>query len=175
MNTSFFNLTPDNVIHAIERSGLEPTGHCMALNSYENRVYDLRLENGSHVVTKFYRPGRWSREQIQEEHDFLRELRDDEIPVCAPLPFSDGQTIHEIDGIYYAIWPRTGGRVPDELTDAELGILGRLCARIHNNGAAKKALHRIELTGDTYGLAPRPSWRKINYCRPTAGSGTAPR
>jgi Ser/Thr protein kinase RdoA (MazF antagonist) len=154
MNNFFFHLTPDIVIKAIEQSGFEPTGHCMALNSYENRVYDLRLEDGSHVVSKFYRPGRWSRDQILEEHVFLLDLREDEIPVCAPMRFSDGETLHEIEGIYYAIWPRTGGRVPDELSDSELQILGRLCARIHNNGAAKKAAHRIELTGETYGLQP---------------------
>ncbi len=150
----FFNLTPDTVIRAVEQSGFEPTGHCMALNSYENRVYDLRLEDGSHVVGKFYRPGRWTREQILEEHRFLYDLRDDEIPVCAPLTLPGGETIHETEGIMYAIWPRTGGRVPDELNDTELQILGRLCARIHNNGAAKKAPHRIELTGETYGLRP---------------------
>ncbi|MBN2158222.1 MAG: serine/threonine protein kinase [Spirochaetes bacterium] len=154
MSNFFFNLTPDIIIKAIEDGGFEPTGHCMALNSFENRVYDLRLEDGSHVVSKFYRPGRWSRDQIREEHEFLFELRDDEIPVCAPFRFPDGGTIREIEGIYYTIWPRTGGRVPDELSDEEIGILGRLCARIHNNGAAKKAEHRIELTGETYGLRP---------------------
>ncbi len=154
MNTFFFNLTPDIIIKAVEESGFEPTGHCMALNSYENRVYDLRLEDGSHVVSKFYRPGRWSRDQILEEHAFLLELRADEIPVCAPLHFPDGTTLHETAGIYYAVWPRTGGRVPDELSDTELQILGRLCARIHNNGAAVTATHRIELTGGTYGLQP---------------------
>ena len=72
MNTFFFNLTPDIIIKAVEESGFEPTGHCMALNSYENRVYDLMLEDGSHVVSKFYRPGRWSREQILEEHEIGR-------------------------------------------------------------------------------------------------------
>jgi len=154
MNEFFYNLTPDIVLSAIERSGFEPTGHCMTLNSYENRVYDLRLEDGAHIVTKFYRPGRWSRDQIQEEHDFLFQLRDDEIPVCAPLRFSDGMTIHQTDDIYYAVWPRTGGRVPDELQDGELETLGRYLARIHNNGAAKPALHRIHLTGETYGLQP---------------------
>jgi Ser/Thr protein kinase RdoA (MazF antagonist) len=154
MNNFFYQLSPDIVIKAIEMSGLEPTGHCLALNSYENRVYDLKLENGSHVVSKFYRPGRWSREQIQEEHNFLLELKGDEIPVCAPLHFADGETLHETEGIYYAIWPRTGGRAADELSDSALQILGRLLARIHNMGSVKKAGHRIELTGETYGLQP---------------------
>lgn len=154
MDNFFFNLTPDIVLQAIEAGGFRPTGHCLALNSYENRVYDLRIDDGSHIVAKFYRPGRWSREQILEEHRFLFDLRDDEIPVCAPLDFPGGGTLREIEGILYAIWPRTGGRVPDELSDNQLQILGRLCARIHNNGAARQAAHRIELTGSTYGLEP---------------------
>ena len=101
MDNLFYNLTPDVIIKACEKSGLEPTGHCMALNSYENRVYDLKLEDGSHVVSKFYRPGRWSKDQILEEHQFLHELKEDEISVCAPLFFKDGKTIHEIEGIYF--------------------------------------------------------------------------
>ncbi len=153
MSNFFFNLTPDTILKAVEESGFEPTGHCMALNSYENRVYDLKLEDGSHVVAKFYRPGRWSRDQVREEHEFLLELKGDEIPVCAPLRFPDGETIHETEGILYALWPRTGGRVPEELSDDELGRLGRLLARIHNMGAVKPAEHRISLTGETYGLA----------------------
>ncbi len=153
-NRFFYNLTPDIILRALEEGGFEPSGHCMALNSYENRVYDLRLENGSHVVAKFYRPGRWSREQILEEHRFLAELRGDEIPVCAPLGLAGGETIREIEGIFYAVWPRTGGRVPDELSDEELAMLGRLCARIHNNGASREAPHRIALTGSSYGLEP---------------------
>ncbi len=154
MSDFFYNLTPHEVIRAVEATGLEPTGHCMALNSFENRVYDLRLEDGSHVVGKFYRPGRWSREQIQEEHDFLHELEEAEIPACAPLRFSDGQTIHETGGIYYALWPRTGGRVPDELDDGIVAILGRLLGRIHNVGASRLIAHRPELTGRTYGEEP---------------------
>jgi Ser/Thr protein kinase RdoA (MazF antagonist) len=152
INNYFFHLTPDIVIKAIEKGGLSPTGHCMALNSYENRVYDLKLDDGSHVISKFYRPGRWTSEQILEEHAFLLELQSDEIPVCAPMYFPDGKTLHEIDGIFYALWPRTGGRAPDELTDEVVQILGRLLARIHNMGAAKEAEKRTDLTGQHYGL-----------------------
>jgi len=154
MNNFFFQLTPDIILRALEEGGFAPTGHCMALNSYENRVYDLMLDDGSHVVAKFYRPGRWSREAIREEHQFLLELRDDEIPVCAPLAFPGGDTIREIEGIFYTVWPRTGGRAPDELSDDQLGMLGRLLARIHNMGAARGAEHRISLTGESYGLQP---------------------
>jgi Ser/Thr protein kinase RdoA (MazF antagonist) len=141
-------------MQAVERGGFKPTGYCQALNSYENRVYDLAQEDGSHIVAKFYRPGRWSRDQILEEHELLFDLRRDEIPVCAPLPLAGGNTIGEILGICYAVWPRTGGRAPDEPSDTMLEMLGRLLARIHNGCAAKKAEHRLELTGRSYGLDP---------------------
>ncbi|MCC7384513.1 MAG: serine/threonine protein kinase [Deltaproteobacteria bacterium] len=145
MDDLFFRLTPDWVLHAVEAGGFEPSGHSLALNSLENRVYDLRLEDGSHVVAKFYRPGRWSKEAILEEHQFLAELREAEIPVCAPIQFADGRTLHEVEGIYYAVWPRTGGRAPDELDEDNAEILGRLVARIHNVGAAGSAPHRRRL------------------------------
>jgi Ser/Thr protein kinase RdoA (MazF antagonist) len=154
MDNFFYQLTPEVVLQAIEAGGLSPTGHCLALNSYENRVYDLKLDDGSHVVSKFYRPGRWNEEQILEEHAFLLQLRDDEIPVCAPLHFDDGSTLQKTQGIHYAIWPRTGGRAADELTDEKIQVMGRLLARIHNIGAAREIAHRPALTGETYGLAP---------------------
>jgi Ser/Thr protein kinase RdoA (MazF antagonist) len=152
--SSFYNLSPDVIMQAVEREGFKPTGYCQALNSYENRVYDLAQEDGTHVVAKFYRPGRWSRDQIREEHELLFELRGDEIPVCAPLMLAGGSTIGEILGIAYAVWPRTGGRAPDEPSDMVLEMLGRLLARIHNRCAVRKAEHRIALTGKTYGLDP---------------------
>jgi len=126
----------------------------MVLNSYENRVYDLTLEDDSHIITKFYRPGRWSLEQITEEHRFLAELAENDIPVCSPLPFADGRTVHEAEGIYYGIWPRTGGRSSDELSDTELEILGRLLARIHNTGAAAKNSGRLVLNTENYAHMP---------------------
>lgn len=86
----FFNLTPDIVIDAVEESGFKPTGHCMALNSFENRVFDLKLEDNTHLVAQFYRPGRWNAAQIREEHEFLSELAAVEIPVCALLIFKNG-------------------------------------------------------------------------------------
>lgn len=153
-NTSFYNLSPDIIMEAAEQGGLRPTGYCMALNSYENRVYELAQEDGSHVVAKFYRPGRWTRDQIREEHELLFELRDEEVPVCAPLIMAGGESIREIEGMYYAVWPRTGGRAPDELSDEVLAMMGRLLARIHNKGAERKAEHRPALTGTSYGLDP---------------------
>jgi Ser/Thr protein kinase RdoA (MazF antagonist) len=162
MNQFFFNLTPDIVIKAAESANLTPTGHCLTLNSLENRVYDLKLEDESHIVLKFYRPGRWTKEQIQEEHNFLLDLQKDEIPVCAPLHFPNGETINEIEDIYFAHWPRTGGRAPDELPDQDLQILGRLLGRIHNMGAAKPVSSRIELNTENYAHKPLKHLLKNN-------------
>ena len=102
----FFRLTPERVLQAVAAAGFIPSGHCFALNALENRVYDVRLEDGSHVVAKFYRPGRWSRKTILDEHKLLAALVRAEIPVCAPLQFPDGDTLHEIEDIHYAIWRR---------------------------------------------------------------------
>lgn len=155
----FFRLTPDRVLQAVEAAGFDPTGHCFALNALENRVYDVRihdraLDEERHLVAKFYRPGRWSREAIGDEHRLLFALRDAEIPVCAPLQFPDGETLHAVDGIYYAIWPRTGGRSPDELNDEQVRVLGRLLARIHNVAAATEAPHRRRV--DVQGFVHEP-------------------
>lgn len=154
MSDFFSELTPDRVLAALEAGGFEPTGHCTPLTCLENRVYDLRLEDASHVVAKFYRPGRWSRQAILDEHRFLAELRDAEIPVCAPLPFADGETLHSVESIHYAVWPRTGGRAPDELSDEQIAILGRMLARIHNVGAAGDAPHRAQLDAPTSAHVP---------------------
>jgi len=150
----FFELTPDRVLAAIESGGYRPTGHCTPLTCLENRVYDLRLEGGSHIVAKFYRPERWSRDAIVDEHRYLADLRETEIAVCAPLPFPDGTTVHEIEGIQFAVWPRMGGRAPDELDDSQIAILGRTLARIHNVGAARRAPHRPTLDAQTAAIGP---------------------
>jgi Ser/Thr protein kinase RdoA (MazF antagonist) len=138
----FYNLTPFVVMEALERAGMKPDGSSLQLNSLENRVYDLGLEDSSHVVAKFYRPGRWNRKQIQEEHDFLNNLAREEIPVCFPLEFPTGGTIREIEGIYYALWPRTGGRQTDEFNSEELLMLGRYLGRIHSVGKTMTFKHR---------------------------------
>ena len=142
---SFLGLTPARVLAVVEAAGFAPSGHCFALNALENRVYDVRLEDGRHVVAKFYRPGRWSRETILDEHRLLAALVEAEIPVCAPLRFPDGETLRTDEDIHYAIWPRTGGRSPDELSDDQLAVLGRLMARIHAVAADLGAPHRRPL------------------------------
>jgi Ser/Thr protein kinase RdoA (MazF antagonist) len=158
----FFEITPERVLEAVEAGGFQCTGRCLQMNSFENRVYDveLDLEDGprqspfNRRIVKFYRPGRWTREQILEEHEFLADLRAAEIPAIAPLPFPDGTTLKLTPQgeIWYALFPKVGGRAPDELTDDQLRRIGMLLARIHNVGAIKNAAHRIELTPATYGL-----------------------
>jgi len=155
----FFELTPDRVMDAVETGGVRCTGRCQALNSFENRVYDVEIESESpdrferHRVAKFYRPGRWSEAQIREEHQFLKDLRAAEIPVVAPVELADGDTLHEIAGvgIWYALFPKVGGRAPDELSPEELRRVGRLLARIHAIGVSREASHRLRLTPTVYG------------------------
>jgi Ser/Thr protein kinase RdoA (MazF antagonist) len=149
--TAYNQLTPDAVFDVVETGGRRCTGRFIILNSYENRVYSLELDDGVHVVGKFYRPGRWPVEAIEDEHDYLFELADVEIPVATPMTLEDGYTVGEVRGIYYALFPRIGGRSPQELTDEQVRILGRFVARMHNVGAAEDAPSRPSLTPDWYG------------------------
>jgi Ser/Thr protein kinase RdoA (MazF antagonist) len=153
-SADFQSLGPEEVLDAVEAAGLRPTGHCSVLRCLENRVYDVRLEDDTHVVVKFYRPGRWSRAGILDEHRFLLDLREAEIPVCAPLALAGGGTLRETGGIPYAVWPRTGGREPDELGAEPIAILGRLLARIHAVGALRSPTDRPWLDADTGLLDP---------------------
>jgi Ser/Thr protein kinase RdoA (MazF antagonist) len=145
----YSRLTPDVVLDAVAAADLRPDGRLLSLNSYENRVYQVWLEDGTVVVAKFYRPGRWSDAQIDEEHAFARELAEREIPVVAPshsLRFADFRI---------AIYPRRGGRTP-ELDDSKtLEWIGRFIGRIHAVGATKKFQHRDALTPKTFGHEPR--------------------
>ena len=147
----FNQLAPEDVLDAVEVMGERCTGRFIVLNSYENRVYQFELDDGRWVVGKFYRPGRWSEEAILAEHRFLAELAELEIPAVCPLDFGDGRTVSEVKGILYSLFPRVGGRIPDELNDEQVQILGRLIARIHNVGANGEAPERPRLTPETYG------------------------
>lgn len=149
---SFFSLTPDHILDAVESIGHRSTGRCFALNSLENRVYEVELESGEKVVGKFYRPGRWTKEAILDEHIFLQDLVDSEIPAVAPTVLSNGSTLDQTkEGIFFAVFPKVAGRAPDELKPDELEQIGRFLARIHNTGAQKQADHRLRLTPTTYG------------------------
>ena len=147
----FNRLMPEQVYDAVEAGGRRCTGRFIILNSYENRVYQLELDDGSMVVGKFYRPGRWSRDAIRDEHRFLRELDEAEVPVATPLEVRPGETIGEVDGILYALFKRLGGRAPEELDDEQVRMLGRLIARLHNVGARSEARFRLRLTPESYG------------------------
>jgi len=150
----FYKLTPQVIIDSLQLQSFEPTGGLWKLNSFENRVFDVELEDTSRIIVKYYRPGRWNIKQIQEEHQFLFDLVDQEIPVCAPLLFNDGSSIKEIEGIFFSAWPKTGGRSLDEFSVSQMNMLGRLLGRIHMTGRKKSAPNRLELNSDNLGRIP---------------------
>jgi len=148
------HLTPDVVLDALASVGLPGDGRLMALSSYENRVYQVHLDDGRIVVAKFYRPGRWSNAQILEEHAFAHELAAAEVPVVAPLALQ-GATLNHFAGFAFSVSPRRGGRNP-ELDDPDvLEWIGRYLARIHNVGAAIIFAQRPALDLTRFGHAPR--------------------
>lgn len=167
----FLGLTPDAVLAAIEATGLRCTSVCWPLNSYENRVMEIELadEARTRLVTKFYRPQRWTPTQILEEHAFLAALQDEEVPVIAPIAFPDGGTLRQVavpggaEAISFCLFPRVGGRAPEEVSDALAQRLGALCARIHTVGARAPFHARLTLNGRSYGgpalaLLERSAW-----------------
>jgi Ser/Thr protein kinase RdoA (MazF antagonist) len=147
-------LGPDTVLDALASVGLYGDGRLLALSSYENRVYQVHLEDGSAVVAKFYRPGRWSDAQIAEEHAFAAELMAAEIPAVGPLTLQ-GATLHHFGGFAFSVSPRRGGRAP-ELDDFEvLEWIGRFLARIHTVGAARPFSERPALDLQSFGRTQR--------------------
>lgn len=145
------NLTPDCILDAMEDVGFEPTGSLLALNSYENRVYQVSLEDSQFVIAKFYRPERWSDEAILEEHAFSNELLAQEIPIVAPITINN-KTLFEFNHFRFAVFPRQGGRTP-ELEQAEtLKQLGRFLGRLHSVGATKPFTDRPKLTVQNFGF-----------------------
>jgi Ser/Thr protein kinase RdoA (MazF antagonist) len=161
-------LTPDVVLDALASVGVFGDGRLMALSSYENRVYQVQLEQPvqghDQVVVKFYRPQRWSEEEILEEHAFAAELAAAEVPAVPPLVI-DGKTLFQHDGFAFSISPRRGGRRP-ELEDGEvLEWIGRFLARIHTTGAARPFERRPALNLDTFAREPR-DWLLANGAIP---------
>lgn len=156
----YSKLTPDVVLNSLDALGLRCDGRLLALNSYENRVYQVGVEPGdlqpgaSMVVAKFYRPARWSDAQILEEHAFAAELAGDEIPVVAPLAF-DGKTLNEREGFRVAVFPRRGGRAPELEDEKTLEWLGRFIGRIHAVGRRAPFAHRPRLDTESFGEEPR--------------------
>jgi Ser/Thr protein kinase RdoA (MazF antagonist) len=148
------NLTPDAVLDALESVGLRGDGRLLALNSYENRVYQVNLEDDSYVVAKFYRPNRWSDAQLLEEHAFAAELVEREIPVVAPFEL-DGKTLHNFNDIRFAVFPRRGGRPPELENEKVLEWIGRFLGRIHAVGGVRPFKARPALNIETFGTEPR--------------------
>jgi len=148
-------LSPDLVLTALETAGFHCDGRLLALNSYENRVYQIGIEDNPPVVAKFYRPDRWSRAAILEEHAFSWELAEQEIPVIAPCRDGKGDTLHQQDGFLFAVYPRCGGRWPDLETREQRQQMGRFLGRLHAVGSVGRFEHRGKLGIDTLGRSAR--------------------
>ena len=156
----YSHLTPDLVLDGVAAAGLRPDGRLLSLNSYENRVYQVWLEDETVVVAKFYRPGRWSDAQIDEEHAFARELAEHEIPVVAPITSLKTGTDHVFR---VAIYPRRGGRTPELGDEKTLEWIGRFIGRIHGVGAARPFKHREVLTPKAFGHDARALLLGTNF------------
>ena len=150
----FATLSPECVLDALDSVGLFSDGRLLALNSYENRVYQIGMEEGPPVVAKFYRPARWSDAAILEEHRFVDELVEREIPVVPALAIG-GSTLHSFGGFRFAVFPRKGGRAPELDDPATLEWSGRFIGRIHAVGALGAYSERPALGIDTFGTEPR--------------------
>ena len=148
-------LTPDIVLNALESVGLPCDGSLLALNSYENRVYQVGIVDAPPLVAKFYRPQRWSDAAILEEHAFAQELHEREIPVVAPLPLAGGRTLHHAQGFRFAVFPRRGGRAPELDRPDTLQWMGRFLGRIHAVGAVAPFRERPCLDIAGFGEASR--------------------
>ena len=152
--TPYDRLTPDVILDAIESTGFLADGRMLALNSYENRVYQIGIEEATPLIAKFYRPGRWSDDQILEEHAFTQELADREIPVVPPLIIG-GKTLFAFAGYRFSLSPRRGGRAPELDNPDVLEWMGRFLGRIHGVGAIRPFAHRPVLDVAGFGDQPR--------------------
>lgn len=168
-------LKPDVILDAMESAGFEVNGRLFALNSYENRVYQIGLEDGPPVITKFYRPGRWSVAAIREEHEFTLELQAADIPVVAPMVMNNGDSLGQHGEFLFAVFPQRGGQAPDTSVTDTLYRLGQWLGQIHNIGATKGFEHRPQfdllhglekhnellLEGDWIPKDLRPAWDSL--------------
>lgn len=153
--TPYQHLTPDVILDSVDQLGLQTSGHMLALNSYENRVYMIGVEDQPGVVVKFYRPHRWSEQQIREEHAFLLELEAEDIPVVAPWQDADGETLWLYKDYWMAVFPKKSGHPLELDNDNHLEQVGRLLGRVHAFASAKPFGHRITLSPANYGWKAR--------------------
>ncbi|WP_342052261.1 MULTISPECIES: serine/threonine protein kinase [unclassified Cupriavidus] len=166
----YAGLTPERILDALESTGLRSDGRLLALNSYENRVWQIGIEDAAPVIAKFYRPGRWTDAAIVEEHAFVRELADTEIPAVPPLALAaeagtPPSTLHVHDGFRFAVFPRCGGREPALDVAETREWLGRFIGRIHAVGARQPFASRPAIDIETFGVAPR-DWLLAHDCVP---------
>ena len=166
MSHPFATLTPDLVLDAVESLGYLSDARVLALNSYENRVYQVGIEGEQPLIAKFYRPDRWSDAAIREEHAFSHELADCEVPVVAPLQ-RDGESLFEHAGFRFALFPRRGGRAPEPGNLDQLYSLGQLLGRLHAVGASRAFAHRETLTVDNFGHAALHTLLEGNFLPPS--------
>ena len=161
----YADLTPDHLLDAVESVGYRTDGRLLALNSYENRVYLVYGEDAAPVVAKFYRPARWTDAQILEEHAFVAELEEREIPAVAPLALND-KTLHHFRDFRFALYPRRGGRTPELDAPGVLEWIGRFIGRIHAVGAITSFATRPALDIATFGDASRAYVLDNNFIPP---------
>lgn len=158
---SFYNLEPNLILSCAEKNGYRVTGELIQLNSYENRVFDIKIESGDSIIGKFYRPGRWSRDSIADEHRFIRELRSEGIEVADVFSLRSVQdqnkTVGDINGIYFSFFEKVRGRLVQELTLNHYKKIGRWLARLHNIGQLNFAEHR-----STIGPANDQRWQQLD-------------
>ena len=149
-HSAFHHLTPEIVLGLVEKAlDIRCTNLCRPLASYINRVYELEGEDGEGLVVKFYRPGRWSRGALEDEHEFLLELAGREIPVIAPLILQGNSSLGEHEGMYFTVFPKCGGRSSDEFNDEQWLEIGRLLGRTHAVGAGRIPEGRITMTPES--------------------------
>lgn len=143
----FKDLELDRILNAVEKSlGCGLTGFASPLPSYINRVYELETTDRQRIIAKFYRPGRWTKRGIEEEHEFVRDCAEYDIPVVMPMNLKTGKTLGEEDGFFFAVYPKRSGRWFEVITDEDWKRIGRIVARIHNAGADGKPSDRITMT-----------------------------
>jgi Ser/Thr protein kinase RdoA (MazF antagonist) len=150
----FSRLDPQQVLDALASVGMHGDGRVLTLNSYENRVFLVYLEEGSSVVAKFYRAGRWTEAQILEEHRFANDLHDAEVPAVPPLSLGSQGTLGHWEGLRFSISPRQGGRAPELEDFAVLHRIGTFLGRLHDVGARSGFSYRLQLTPDSLGREP---------------------
>ncbi len=150
-NHPFEKLTPDFIMDAIESQGYLCDGRNLALNSYENRVYQIGIEDNLPIIAKFYRPQRWSINQILEEHEFTYELAEQELPIVTPLKNEQGISLHKYQDFHFSLFERKGGHAPELDYQDNLLILGRLLARMHLTGARKSFQYRPSINIQNFG------------------------